>query len=165
MTMGKDDLGKRLIERIGQTVLTCPTTACYDGLPAAPDRVGVGSALRFFGDGFQASKVIGGERFWRIPVMEGEFLVQEKFGMHEGRRRRQLPDPGTERGRRAGGRRGRGRRDDGSGRASSSRFPGGVVRSGSKVGSRRIKSMIASTNDAFCPDAPRGHRVGACRTA
>ena len=42
MTMSKDDLGKRLIERVGQTVLTCPTTACYDGLPAAPDRVGVG---------------------------------------------------------------------------------------------------------------------------
>jgi formylmethanofuran--tetrahydromethanopterin N-formyltransferase len=77
MTMGKDDLPKRLIERIGQTVLTCPTTACFDGLPAAPDRVGVGSALRFFGDGFQSSKVIGGERFWRIPVMVGEFLVQE----------------------------------------------------------------------------------------
>ena len=66
MTMGKDDLPKRLIERIGQTVLTCPTTACFDGLPAAPDRLGVGSALRFFGDGFQSSKVIGGERFWRI---------------------------------------------------------------------------------------------------
>ena len=84
MTMSKDDLGKRLIERIGQTVLTCPTTACYDGLPDAPDRVGVGSALRFFGDGFQGSKVIGGQRFWRIPVMEGEFLVQEKFGMIKG---------------------------------------------------------------------------------
>ena len=84
MTMSKDDLGKRLIERIGQTVLTCPTTACYDGLPDAPDRVGVGSALRFFGDGFQGSKMIGGERFWRIPVMEGEFLVQEKFGMIKG---------------------------------------------------------------------------------
>ena len=93
MTMSKDDLGKRLIERIGQTVLTCPTTACYDGLPDVPDRVGVGSALRFFGDGFQASKVIGGERYWRIPVMEGEFLVQEKFGMVKGRRRRQLSDP------------------------------------------------------------------------
>src|SRR5918999_5217438 len=84
MTMGKDDLGKRLIERIGQTVLTCPTTACYDGLPEAPDRLGVGSALRFFGDGFQGSKVIAGERFWRIPVMEGEFLVEEKFGMLKG---------------------------------------------------------------------------------
>ena len=84
MTMGKDEMGKRLIERIGQTVLTCPTTACYDGLPGVPDRVGVGSALKFFGDGFQASKVIAGERFWRIPVMEGEFLVQEKFGMQKG---------------------------------------------------------------------------------
>ena len=84
MTMGKDDLPKRLIERVGQTVLTCPTTACFDGLPDAPDRVGVGSALRFFGDGFQASKVVGGERFWRMPVMEGEFLVQEKFGMLKG---------------------------------------------------------------------------------
>jgi formylmethanofuran--tetrahydromethanopterin N-formyltransferase len=150
MTMSKDDMPKRLIERIGQTVLTCPTTACYDGLPEAPDRVGVGSALRFFGDGFQASKVIGGERFWRIPVMEGEFLVQEKFGMQKGvgggnflilarsaDAALEAAEAGAE--------------------AMSSRpgvilpFPGGVVRSGSKVGSRRIKSMIASTNDAFCP--------------
>ena len=150
MTMGKDDLPKRLIERVGQTVLTCPTTACYDGMPDAPDRVGVGSALRFFGDGFQSSKVIGGERFWRIPVMEGEFLVQEKFGMIKG----------------VGG----GNflilarsADDALAAAEAAvdvmtsrkgvilPFPGGVVRSGSKVGSRRIKSMIASTNDAYCP--------------
>src|ERR671910_826901 len=150
MTMGKDDLAKRLIERIGQTVLTCPTTACYDGLPDAPDRVGVGSALRFFGDGFQMSKVMAGVRYWRIPVMEGEFLVQEKFGMLKGvgggnflilartadaaleaaeaASDAMAAQPGT-----------------------ILPFPGGVVRSGSKVGSRRIKSMIASTNDAYCP--------------
>jgi formylmethanofuran--tetrahydromethanopterin N-formyltransferase len=150
MTMGKDDLGKRLIERIGQTVLTCPTTACYDGLPQAADRVGVGSALRFFGDGFQSSKVLSGERFWRIPVMEGEFLVQEKFGMLKG----------------VGG--GNflilARTADAALAAAEAAvdamesqpgvilpFPGGVVRSGSKVGSRRSKTMIASTNDAFCP--------------
>jgi formylmethanofuran--tetrahydromethanopterin N-formyltransferase len=150
MTMSKDDLPKRLIERVGQTVLTCPTTACFDGLPDAPDRVGVGSALRFFGDGFQASKMIGGERFWRIPVMEGEFLVQEKFGMVKG----------------VGG--GNflilARSADAALAAAEAAadaiashpgvilpFPGGVVRSGSKVGSRRIKSMIASTNDAYCP--------------
>ena len=150
MTISKDDLGKRLIERIGQTVLTCPTTACYDGLPGAPDRLGVGSALRFFGDGFQASKVIAGERFWRIPVMEGEFLVQEKFGMVKG----------------VGG----GNflilaRNADAALASAEAavdamvghpgiilpFPGGVVRSGSKVGARRSKTMIASTNDAFSP--------------
>ena len=150
MTMGKDDLAKRLIERIGQTVLTCPTTACYDGLPDAPDRVGVGSALRFFGDGFQMSKVMAGVRYWRIPVMEGEFLVQEKFGMLKGvgggnflilartadaaleaaeaASDAMATQPGT-----------------------ILPFPGGVVRSGSKVGSWRIKSMIASTNDAYCP--------------
>ncbi len=150
MTMGKDDLAKRLIERVGQTVLTCPTTACFDGLPDAPDRIGVGSSLRYFGDGFQASKVLGGERFWRIPVMEGEFLVQEKFGMakavgggnflilarsaeaalaaSEAAVAVMDPLPGI-----------------------IMPFPGGVVRSGSKVGSRRSKTMIASTNDAFCP--------------
>ena len=150
MTMGKDDLPKRLIERIGQTVLTCPTTACFDGLPDAPDRIGVGSSLRYFGDGFQTSKVLAGERFWRIPVMEGEFLVQEKFGMlkavgggnflilarsaeaalaaSEAAVEVMDPLPGV-----------------------IMPFPGGVVRSGSKVGSRRSKTMIASTNDAFCP--------------
>jgi formylmethanofuran--tetrahydromethanopterin N-formyltransferase len=150
MVMSKDEMAKRLIERIGQTVLTCPTTACYDGLPGVPDRVGVGSALRFFGDGFQSSKVIGGERFWRIPVMEGEFLVQEKFGMVKG----------------VGG--GNflilARSADAALAAAEAAadamasyggvilpFPGGVVRSGSKVGARKIKSMIASTNDAYCP--------------
>lgn len=150
MTMSKDDMPKRLIERVGQTVLTCPTTACYDGMPDAPDRVGVGSALRFFGDGFQASKVIAGERFWRVPVMEGEFLVQEKFGM--------LKAVG-------GGNFLILARSASAALAASEAavdamagtagvflpFPGGVVRSGSKVGSRRSKTMIASTNDAYCP--------------
>ena len=150
MTMSKDDMAKRLIERIGQTVLTCPTTACFDGLPQAPDRVGVGSALRFFGDGFQASKVIGGERFWRIPVMEGEFLVQEKFGMQKGVGGGNFlilarsADTALEAAEAAA--------DAMSNRAGVILpFPGGVVRSGSTVGSRRIKTMIASTNDAYCP--------------
>jgi formylmethanofuran--tetrahydromethanopterin N-formyltransferase len=150
MTMGKDDLGKRLIERVGQTVLTCPTTACFDGLPDAPDRVGVGSALRFFGDGFQSSKIIAGQRFWRIPVMEGEFLVQEKFGMLKGVGGGNFLILATD-------------ADAALGAAEAAvdsmtaqpgvilPFPGGIVRSGSKVGSRRSKTMIASTNDAFCP--------------
>src|SRR6185437_6004740 len=81
--MDAESLAKRLVERIGQTVLTCPTTACFNGL-SGDDEVTVGGLLRYFGDGWQASKVLGGRRFWRIPVMEGEFLVEERFGMIEG---------------------------------------------------------------------------------
>lgn len=150
MTMSKDDLPKRLIERVGQTVLTCPTTACFDGLPNVPDRVGVGSALRFFGDGFQASKVIAGERYWRIPVMEGEFLVQEKFGMMKAVGggnflilARSAPAALAAAEAAVGAMAGL--------TGVFLPFPGGVVRSGSKVGSRRSKTMIASTNDAYCP--------------
>jgi formylmethanofuran--tetrahydromethanopterin N-formyltransferase len=149
-TMDSDSLGKRLVERIGQTVLTCPTTACFDGLPDLPDRLHAGKPLRTFGDRFQISKVIGGQRYWRVPVMEGEFLLSETFGMQkkgigggnflilgesadavldaaeaavaaiEGTPNVILP------------------------------FPGGIVRSGSKVGAS-YKGMIASTNDAYCP--------------
>jgi formylmethanofuran--tetrahydromethanopterin N-formyltransferase len=150
MTMSKDDLAKRLVERVGQTVLTCPTTACFDGLPGAPDRVGVGSVLRFFGDGFQGSKLLGGERFWRIPVMEGEFLIQETFGVQKAvgggnflilARTAEAALAAAE-----------AAVDAMSGRPGVIMpFPGGVVRSGSKVGSRKSKTMIASTNDAFCP--------------
>ena len=145
-----DGLGKRLVERVGQTVLTCPTTACFDGLPAAGERVMVGGVLRYFGDGYQSSKLLDGMRYWRIPVMEGEFLVQETFGVQKAigggnflilaadqdaalaaaeaavdamRKVRGVILP----------------------------FPGGMVRSGSKVGSKRYKKMIASTNDAYSP--------------
>jgi formylmethanofuran--tetrahydromethanopterin N-formyltransferase len=149
--MNTDALTRRLIERIGQTVLTCPTTSCFDGLPAATDRVPVGRALRAFGDRFQSSKIVGGERYWRVPVMEGEFLLQESFGVQK---------------RAVGGGNFLILGEDAPRALAAAEaavaamdgmpgiilpFPGGVVRSGSKVGSRGYKSMIASTNDAYCP--------------
>ena len=75
-----EGLASRLVDRVGQTVLTCATTACFDGLPGATDRVVVGGLLRYFGDKLQSSKYLNGRRYWRIPVMEGEFLVEETFG-------------------------------------------------------------------------------------
>jgi formylmethanofuran--tetrahydromethanopterin N-formyltransferase len=145
-----EGLTRQLIDRIGQTVLTCPTTACFDGLPDAAERVIVGGALRHFGDKFQASKVVGGQRFWRIPVMEGEFLVQEAFGVQKAigggnllilARNQRAALEGAE------------------SAVAAMRavrgiilpFPGGIVRAGSKVGAKKYKNMIASTNDAFCP--------------
>ena len=79
----REGLVKRLVERIGQSVLTCPTTACFNGLEGE-ETENIGGQLRFFGDGYQASKVLGGKRFWRVPVMEGEFLIEERFVVAEG---------------------------------------------------------------------------------
>ncbi len=150
LTMDKESLPQQLIVRLGQTVLTCPTTACFDGLPSVPDRLAVGKALRVFGDGFQASKVIGGKRYWRIPVMEGEFLIEETFGMQKGVGGGNFlilaedADYGLEAAEAAV--------DAMTNQAGVILpFPGGVVRSGSKVGSKRYKNMIATTNDAFSP--------------
>src|SRR5437870_7968513 len=84
LTMDKESLPQQLIVRLGQTVLTCPTTACFDGLPAAPDRLAVGKALRVFGDGFQGSKVIGGRRYWRGAGMGGGFLIEGAVGVQKG---------------------------------------------------------------------------------
>jgi formylmethanofuran--tetrahydromethanopterin N-formyltransferase len=145
-----EGLRTRLLDRIGQTVLTCPTTACFDGLPGAADRVVVGGLLRHFGDRFQSSKFLDGQRYWRIPVMEGEFLVQEVFGVQKAI---------------GGGNFLILARDQAAGLAAAEAavevmrkvagvilpFPGGIVRSGSKVGAKHYKKMIASTNDAYCP--------------
>jgi formylmethanofuran--tetrahydromethanopterin N-formyltransferase len=143
-------LGQRLVDRIGQSVLTCPTTACFDGLPDAAERVVVGGLLRHFGDRYQSSKFLDGQRYWRTPVMEGEFLVQESFGVQKAI---------------GGGNLLILARDQASALEAAEAasevmrkvrgvilpFPGGVVRSGSKVGAKHYKKMVASTNDAYCP--------------
>src|SRR5262245_32429445 len=79
-----EGLAKSVPNRAGQCLMTCPTVAVYDGLPEAEERVPLGKHIRFFGDGFQKSKVIAGVRYWRIPVMDGEFLVQDDVGVEKG---------------------------------------------------------------------------------
>src|SRR5271166_4922921 len=80
----RDALEKALANRVGQCVMTCPTTACYSGLPIGEKTISVGGKLRYFGDGWQISKKIGPQRYWRIPVMDGEFLCEETFGTVKG---------------------------------------------------------------------------------
>jgi len=143
-------LGQRLVDRVGQCVLTCPTTACFDGLPETAERVVVGGLLRHFGDRYQSSKFLDGQRYWRIPVMEGEFLVQETFGVQKAigggnfliLARDQAAALSAAEAASDAMRRVRG---------VILPFPGGVVRSGSKVGAKHYKKMVASTNDAYCP--------------
>lgn len=146
-----DSLAKALQGRVGQCVLTCPTTACYNGILDCPKekRIRIGGGIRYFGDTFQKSKKLADRRFWRIPVMDGEFLCEDYFGTITGvaggnllicgtsattalqaaeaavEAIRQVPNIALP-------------------------FPGGLVRSGSKVGSKYPK-LKASTNDAYCP--------------
>jgi len=142
------ELEKQIPRRAGQCVLTCPTTSLFAGL-AGDKRIPLGNSLRYFGDGFQISKSIAGRRYWRIPVMDGEFLCEEDTARVDA----------------VGG--GNflllGRSLDAvakSCRAATTAiamlpgvitpFPGGATRSGSKVGSK-YSGLVASTNETFCP--------------
>ncbi len=143
------ELKHQLMERIGQCTMTCPTTAAFNGL-LGKRVLNVGSSLRYFGDGFQKKAMVGGRKCWKIPVMEGNFFVEDGFGAMEAVAggnfmifaktqvqglkaaeaaadaiRAEAPDVIMP-------------------------FPGGVCRSGSKAGSLKYK-MKASTNEAYCP--------------
>jgi formylmethanofuran--tetrahydromethanopterin N-formyltransferase len=141
-------LAKQLETRVGQCILTCPTTAIFAGMQGEK-QIPLGKNLRFFGDGYQLSKQIDGTRYWRVPVMDGEFLCEETVARvpavgggnflvlaesqaqalsaceHAIEAMQKLPNIIMP-------------------------FPGGIVRSGSKVGSK-YKALMASTNEAYCP--------------
>jgi formylmethanofuran--tetrahydromethanopterin N-formyltransferase len=144
-----DSLGPQLKNRVGQCVLTSPGSACYNGLDV-PKKIALSAGPRFFGDGWQTAKKLGKRRYWRVPAMDGEFIVEDKAGLTTdavgggnmliiGRDRvglletteaavaaiANVPDVITP-------------------------FPGGIVRSGSKVGSK-YKGAVASTNEFFAP--------------
>jgi formylmethanofuran--tetrahydromethanopterin N-formyltransferase len=142
------ELEKQIPRRAGQCVLTCPTTALFSGIDGEK-RIALGKTLRYFGDGFQISKKIGDRRYWRIPVMDGEFLCEAETARVDavgggnflllGRSLDAVanacriataaiaPLPGV-----------------------ITPFPGGATRSGSKVGSK-YTGLVASTNETFCP--------------
>jgi formylmethanofuran--tetrahydromethanopterin N-formyltransferase len=147
----RSHLKGQMISRIGQCVMTCPTTAAFDGLPKAKRRLKVGRSLRLFGDGFQRRDELAGRRVWRIPTMEGEFIVEDSFGAMRaiaGGNFLILAESvksGLEAAERA---------------VEAIRrnvkyvilpFPGGICRSGSKVGSMKYK-LPASTNHPYCPN-------------
>ncbi len=144
-----DSVGPQLKNRVGQCILTSPGSACFNGLESDA-RIKLSTGVRYFGDGWQTAKKLGEKRYWRIPVMDGEFIIEDEVGITTdgvgggnliilGKDRvgllettesavaaiAEVPDVITP-------------------------FPGGIVRSGSKVGSK-YNGVVASTNNAFCP--------------
>lgn len=143
-------LEQSLVSRIGQGILPCPTTAAYNGLPIDPAKcLQVGGKIRFFGDGWQVSKLLENRRYWRIPVMDGEFVVEEAFGAGKGVAGGNLIIQGITREITL-------QAAEKAADAMASvpgvilPFAHGIVRAGSKVGSRYPK-LKASTNQGFCP--------------
>jgi len=143
------ELKNQLMQRIGQCTLTCPTTTAFNGL-TGKRVLRVGSSLRYFGDGYQKKTVVGGRKCWKIPVMEGNFIVEDGFGAMEAV---------------AGGNFMIFASDQASGLKAAEaaadairtnapdvimQFPGGVCRAGSKAGSLKYK-LKASTNHPYCP--------------
>ncbi|MFX1298220.1 MAG: formylmethanofuran--tetrahydromethanopterin N-formyltransferase, partial [Promethearchaeota archaeon] len=161
---GRKQLSKALMNRTGQCILTCPTTAMFDWLNEEPSlykdkKTGetkpaifpTGKNLRYFGDGWEKSGTIGNRIVWNVPVMEGIFIIEESFGAIKaigGGNFFILGDT-----------------LDNTLKASMDAvkainaiegvicsFPGGICRSGSKTGSLKYsKFMHASTNHRFCP--------------
>ena len=146
--MTANDLEKQVPIRVGQTVMTTVTTACYSGLES-DKQVAMGKSLRYFGDGYQISKLVNNKRFWRIPVMHGEFICEETTGVTRAigggnflvlaktvRQGLLACEKAVDEIRKVDG--------------VITAFPGGIVGSGSKVGSK-YPFLSASTNEAYCP--------------
>jgi len=146
--MGYKNLENSLLFRLGQCVLTAPTAAAFSGMPDAEKLFDTGKKLSFFGDGYQKQVELFGRSLWKIPLMSGDFIVEQNFGAVDAI---------------AGGNFLILAQNQAAGllaaeaavnaigkiKGTITPFPGGVVASGSKVGSK-YKFLKASTNTAFC---------------
>jgi formylmethanofuran--tetrahydromethanopterin N-formyltransferase len=146
--MGYKNLETSLLFRLGQCVLTAPTAAAWSGLPEAEKQFDSGKKLSFFGDGYQKIEELYGRTVWKIPIMSGQFIVEQAFGAVDGvaggnflilGQNQMAALTAAEVAVNAIGKL----------KGSITPFPGGVVSSGSKVGSK-YKFLKASTNAAFC---------------
>ncbi|AAB98303.1 formylmethanofuran:tetrahydromethanopterin formyltransferase (ftr) [Methanocaldococcus jannaschii DSM 2661] len=149
----KSELEHQMLERLGQCVLTCPTTAIFDAMgDMADEQLKVGFKLKFFGDGYEKKDELYGRKVYKIPIMGGEFITEAKFGIKKGV---------------AGGNFFIMADTNASALIAAEAavnaiasvdgvitpFPGGVVASGSKVGASnpKYKFMVATTNHKMCP--------------
>lgn len=142
-------LKNQMVSRIGQCILTCPTTAVFDGLSRAPRKIRAGASLRYFGDGFETKSELSGRHVWIIPVMESSFIIEETFGVKKAvaggnilimatnkKAALEAAEEAIQEIKKVPG--------------VIAPFPGGICRSGTKIGSQHYK-LKASTNTAFCP--------------
>jgi formylmethanofuran--tetrahydromethanopterin N-formyltransferase len=149
----KSELEHQLLERIGQCVLTAPTTAVFDAMGEdATEKLKVGFKLKFFGDGYETKEKVEGKVIYSVPIMGGDFKIESKLGIKKGV---------------AGGNFFIMADSNSSALVAAEAaidaingvektitpFPGGIVASGSKVGytNPKYSFMAATTNQKMCP--------------
>jgi formylmethanofuran--tetrahydromethanopterin N-formyltransferase len=145
----KKNMKANVAARISQCILPAPTASAFDGFPDAEFRFH--TRMHYFGDTYEEQCMVGDRKCWKIPVMEGDYIGEERFGIVKGI---------------AGGNflvMGKDRRSALSGAEAAvsaisetkgviMSFAGGIVGSGSKVGCRNYRfPMPASTNHPWCP--------------
>ncbi|MDO8724945.1 MAG: formylmethanofuran--tetrahydromethanopterin N-formyltransferase [Candidatus Methanoperedens sp.] len=150
-TFGYKSLEEQLLKRLGQCVLTAPTAAMWNGLPKAEKQFDTGFKLKFFGDGFESEANIGGRKVYKTPMMQGDFVAEHSIGAQDGiaggnffimAENQMAALAAAENAVDAIA------LEDGT----ITPFPGGIVASGSKVGSINYsKFMKATTNEKFSP--------------
>ncbi|MBN9520512.1 formylmethanofuran--tetrahydromethanopterin N-formyltransferase [bacterium] len=142
-------LERSVLVRVCQNVLTCPTTAAFNVLPADEKWFPLGRKVSYFGDGHQYAADRHDRRCWVVPILSGEFVIERRCGWADGLMGGNLwffgatADGALEAATRAA--------------AAAALtpgvilpFPGGVAGSGSKAGSK-YKFAIASTYAEYCP--------------
>ncbi len=144
----KKKLKEQVVERLAECVLTAPTTAVFNGITDAEEKIPV--KLHFFGDGYEYQKEVGGRKCWAIPIMNGEYVGEEEFGIVKGVAGGNFFIMGENQMAALVGAQAASDAIAGVKGVITS-FPGGVVASGSKVGSLKYKFMTASTNEKYCP--------------
>ncbi|ODS37772.1 MAG: formylmethanofuran--tetrahydromethanopterin N-formyltransferase [Candidatus Altiarchaeales archaeon WOR_SM1_86-2] len=150
--MSDKALETQLIMRVGQCAITSATAAVFNAMPEenTEKMFDTGYKERFFGDGFEKEDELAGRKIWRIPRMDGEFIVENSMGIADGV---------------AGGNFFIMGKTQASALMAAEAavdalwdvegvitpFPGGIVASGSKVGSNKYSFLRASVNEKYCP--------------
>lgn len=139
------------LARVGQCVLTCPTTAAFNAMPKTKRVMKIGSAIAKFGDGFEEKVEMYGRTVWKIPVMEGEFILEDTVGVASAVAGGNIfiLSENWSAGLKAAEDAVKAIHEKVEGVITP--FPGGIVRSGSKVGSLKYPKLIATTNHLYCP--------------
>jgi formylmethanofuran--tetrahydromethanopterin N-formyltransferase len=149
-TFGYESLEHQLLERLGQCVLTAPTTAVFNGMPEAEKQFNVGFKLKFFADGMESEREVGGRKMHVVPIMGGDFLIEENIGAVAGiaggnffifgdsqMTALTAAEVAVDAIKELEG--------------TITPFPGGIVASGSKAGANKYQFLKATANEKFCP--------------